>query len=99
MEIEVLFGMITAVIIVSVVVGTIGGVVKRGMDLREKRMELEAGNRAPDAAPLLETISAMEKRLRNLERIATDDRPSLSAEIEALRLEDERAASAKEKAQ
>lgn len=91
MDFEMLMALVFVIIVVSIVMGTVGGIVKRQTRLKERQMELEAGQRGPDTAPLLEKINTMEQRIRNLERIATDASPSLSAQIEALRLSDERA--------
>ncbi len=84
---DMVVGVIAAIAIIGIVMGTISGIAKRAFRLRERRLELEAGKTAQDNAPLLEKISLMEDRIRNLERIATDDRPGLAAQIEALRLE------------
>lgn len=95
---DMVVGVIAAIAIIGIVMGTISGIAKRAIQLKERRLELEAGNRGADTGPLLEKISLMEDRIRNLERIATDERPSLAAQIEALRLEDNTGIAAKEDA-
>lgn len=87
MDMDMVVGVIAAIAIIGIVMGTVSGIAKRSIQLKEKRLELEARGRGTDTGPLLEKISLMEDRIRNLERIATDDRPSLSAQIEALRIE------------
>lgn len=98
MFLEDLMTFVFVIVLVSIVMGTIGGVAKRALRSRDKRIELEAGHSGPANKELLEKLASMEERLRNLERIATDDRPSLAAQIEALRLEDATPASIKEDA-
>jgi hypothetical protein len=86
MDLEFVFGLVTAIAIVAIVMGTIGGIVKSAIRLREKRLELNARPPQSDAAPLLVKINQMEDRIRVLESIASDSGARLAQEIEALRL-------------
>ncbi len=86
MDLEFVFGLVTAIAIVAIVMGTIGGIVKSAIRLREKRLELNAKPAQPDAAPLLAKVNQMEDRIRVLESIASDSGVRLAHEIESLRL-------------
>jgi hypothetical protein len=59
--------------------------VKRILDYREKRMELEARLTAERAAQYAAHTERLEQRLRVLERIVTDRGIVLADEIESLR--------------
>ena len=90
MDFDLLFALIFVVVIVSIVMATLGGVAKRALRLKEKRLDMAQGQSAP-APELVQLMHKMEDRLRVLERIATQDAPALgdralAQEIEALRL-------------
>lgn len=92
MDFELFMIFVFIITIVSIVMGTIGGAVKRHIKLKERALELQHGA-AANAAPaeVIAQFRKMEERLRVLERIATDkagygEQDQLSAEIEALRL-------------
>ena len=86
MDWELVAGLVAAIAIVGIVMGTVGDIVKRAIRLKEKRLELQARPAQPDAAPLLAKIGQMEDRIRVLESIASDSGARLVHEIEALRL-------------
>ncbi|HEX8364904.1 MAG TPA: hypothetical protein VF603_06430 [Allosphingosinicella sp.] len=61
------------------------GLIKRLIEHREKRMEIEARMTAEKAAQYAAQTERLEQRVRVLERIVTDKGIDLSDEIERLR--------------
>ncbi len=61
------------------------GIIRRLIDHREKRMELEARMTAEKAAQYAAQTERLEQRVRVLERIVTDKGIDIADEIEKLR--------------
>ena len=86
-----LFGDLIKVVIVFIVVGLpvilIFGqsTIRRILDHREKRMEIEARLTAEKAAQYAAHTERLEQRVRVLERIATDRGADVAGEIDRLR--------------
>lgn len=58
----------------------------RRLKFKERKLEIEAGHAAGDrTAGSNELIARLEKRVRVLERLATERGPDVAAQIEALR--------------
>lgn len=70
---------------IPVIMGVVGKLGKRWLDLKEKQLELATHEAADKAAHQAVHIEKLEARMRVLERIATDKSSSLAAEIEDLR--------------
>ena len=60
-------------------------IIRRMLDLREKRMEIEARLAAEKAAQYAASNAELEQRVRILEQIVTDGGAQTAAQIEALR--------------
>lgn len=63
----------------------IAGMSKRFFRLREKQLEVQAGQTAERAAQYAAHVERLEQRVRVLERIATDRGADVAGEIERLR--------------
>jgi type III secretory pathway component EscV len=71
--------------IIAIVGGIGSGIVKRGMKLQERQMELAALTAGEQAAQYAAKIERLEAHVAVLNRIVTDKGTDLSNEIEALR--------------
>jgi uncharacterized protein YpmS len=67
------------------ILGIIAGMVHRLIRLREKQLEIHAGQTAEKAAQYAAHTERLEQRMRVLERIVTDRGIDVAAEIEHLR--------------
>jgi len=75
----------TLVVVIPVVVAAWSDAHKRRMALRERELELAAGQAAEKAAQYAAHVERLEQRMRVLERLATDKGADLAAQIEDLR--------------
>ena len=76
---------IIAFIVIGMPMGVIGFLFKRWFDLKEKRMEVDAGLAIEKAAQYAASNAELEARVRILEQIVTDGGMQTAAQIEALR--------------
>lgn len=67
-------------VVAIVAIGVFGEVIKKWLSLREKREK-----RAENAPEVTARFDAMEERIQTLERIVTDQKSHLKAEIDALK--------------
>jgi hypothetical protein len=67
------------------ILGIIAGMVSKLIRLREKQLEIQAGQTAEKAAQYAAHTERLEQRVRVLERIATDRGVDLAGDIERLR--------------
>jgi hypothetical protein len=67
------------------ILGIIAGMVSKLIRLREKQLEIQAGQTAEKAAQYAAHTERLEQRVRVLERIATDRGADLAGDIERLR--------------
>ncbi|MFL6737169.1 MAG: hypothetical protein ACJ8F4_08965 [Sphingomonas sp.] len=74
-----------ALIVVGLPVMLLMIIANRYFRLREKKLEVEAGNAAEKAAQYASRTSELEQRVRVLEQIVTDGGAQTAAQIEALR--------------
>lgn len=73
------------VIVVPTLLGILGEGWKRHLKLKEKQLELQAGQTAERAAQYAAQTERLEQRVRVLERIVTDKGIVVHDEIESLR--------------
>ena len=86
MLVEDLFALISIVVLSIVVMGLAFTAYGQRLKFKERKLELEAGQAAADrTAGSGELIARLEKRVRVLERLATERGPDVAAQIEALR--------------
>jgi ABC-type phosphate transport system auxiliary subunit len=76
---------IIALIVIGMPIGVLGFLFKRWFDLKEKRLEVEAGLAIEKAAQYAASNAELEARVRILEQIVTDGGMQTAAQIEALR--------------
>ena len=76
---------IIALIVIGMPIGVVGFLFKRWFDLKEKRLEVEAGMAIEKAAQYAASNAELEARVRILEQIVTDGGMLTAAQIEALR--------------
>ena len=74
-----------ALFVVGIPMLVIGLIFSRWFKLKEKRLEVEAGNAAEKAAQYASRSTELEARVRVLEQIVTDGGAQTAAQIEALR--------------
>ena len=74
-----------ALIVIGLPMITFGFLFSRWFKLKEKRLELEAGQAAEKAAQYAASNAELEARVRVLEKIVTDGGLETAAQIEALR--------------
>jgi hypothetical protein len=74
-----------ALIVVGLPVMLLMLIANKWFRLREKKLEVEAGNAAEKAAQYASRTSELEQRVRVLEQIVTDGGAQTAAQIEALR--------------
>ncbi|GAA0285521.1 hypothetical protein GCM10009127_29060 [Alteraurantiacibacter aestuarii] len=86
MDINMILAFIFVIILVSIVMTTLGGVIKRHIRYKEREMELR--NAPPQSGISAAKAEQLEERIRVLERIATDGNADLARQIEDLRLPD-----------
>jgi Zn-dependent protease with chaperone function len=78
-------GLIAAVVLGIVLIAAVFATYSRRLQFKQRKLELEAGAHAAGAAGSGELIARLEKRVRVLERLATERGPDVAAQIEALR--------------
>jgi hypothetical protein len=78
-------GIIIIAIGVPVIAGTLGGIAKRWIQLKEKQLDHAAMLAADKAAAQAGHVERLEERMRVLERIVTDRGIAVADEIEQLR--------------
>ena len=78
-------GLIAVVVLLITVLGMAYSAYERRLKFKERKLELEAGKAASGGSASAQTIAELEKRVRVLERIATDRGHDVTAQIEALR--------------
>jgi hypothetical protein len=78
-------GLIAVVVLLITVLGMIYSAYERRLKFKERQLELEAGKASSGDGASARTIAELEKRVRVLERIATDRGHDVAAQIEALR--------------
>ena len=78
-------GLIAVVVLLITILGMAYSAYENRLKFKQRQLELEAGkaNSGDDASA--QTIAELEKRVRVLERIATDRGQDVAAQIEALR--------------
>ena len=76
---------VIALIVIGMPIGVLGFLFKRWFDLKEKRLEVEAGLAIEKAAQYAASNAELEARVRILEQIVTDGGMQTAAQIEALR--------------
>ena len=76
--------LIAVVVFLIVILGMAYSAYETRLKFKQRKLELEAGKPAGDGASA-QIIAELEKRVRVLERIATDRGQDVAAEIEALR--------------
>jgi ABC-type phosphate transport system auxiliary subunit len=74
-----------AMIVIGLPIVALGYLFHRWFRLKEKRLELEAGQAAEKAAQYAASNAELEARVRILEKIVTDGGVQTAAQIEALR--------------
>jgi hypothetical protein len=74
-----------AFIVIGLPVLTLMLIANRFFNLREKKLEIEAGMAAEKAAQYVSRTHELEQRVRVLEQIVTDGGAQTAAQIEALR--------------
>ena len=80
------FGLLAVVVLGIVIVAAIFASYSRRLAFKQRKLEIEAGQSAADRnAGSGELIARLEKRIRVLERLATERGPDVAAQIEALR--------------
>jgi uncharacterized protein (DUF58 family) len=77
--------LIAVVVLMIVVLGMAFSAYERRLKFKERKLEFEAGRSTADAGGAGEIVARLEKRVRVLERLATDRGPDVAAQIEALR--------------
>ena len=82
-ELAVIFGFILIISIFALGVGS--GIHKRHLAYKERKEVLDRENRATNPPASARKIEQLEQRVRVLERIATENRSDLAAQIEQLR--------------
>ena len=87
MDFEMLFAFLFVIVLFSILMGTIGGIWKRKIRLKERELEYlhQAKGSSGEASITPERARQIEERLRNLERIVTEGNYGLAREIEDLR--------------
>lgn len=81
-----LFALLAMVVIGMAIVGAILAGYSRGLAFKQRKLEIETGQAGGDrTAGSNELIARLEKRVRVLERLATERGPDVAAQIEALR--------------
>ena len=78
-------GLIAVVVLLITVLGMIYSAYERRLKFKERQLEIEAGKATSCDHPSAQTTAELEKRVRVLERIATDRGHDVAAQIEALR--------------
>jgi len=78
-------GLIAAVALGIVIVAAMFATYSRRLQFKQRKMELEADRSISGSADSGELIARLEKRVRVLERLATERGPDVAAQIEALR--------------
>lgn len=78
-------GLIAVVVLLITVLGMIYSAYERRLKFKERQLEIEAGKANSGDHASAQTIAELEKRVRVLERIATDRGHDVAAQIEALR--------------
>ena len=77
--------LIAVVVFLIVVLGMAYSAYETGLKFKQRKLELEAGRANLGEGASAQTIAELEKRVRVLERIATDRGQDVAAQIEALR--------------
>ena len=86
MPVEDLIALMSVVVLTIVVLSMAFTAYGRRLKFKERKLEIEAGHAAGDrTAGSGELIARLEKRVRVLERLATERGPDVAAQIEALR--------------
>ena len=79
-------GLVAVVMLCIILVAAFFATYSRRLQFKQRQLELEAERgRSADGAATSETIVRLEKRIRVLERLATDRGQDVAAQIEALR--------------
>lgn len=81
--------MLSVIVVVAIMAGSISGIVRRHMRFKKRELEIMAGSAAEQAAQYAAKAEKLEQRVRVLERIATDRGSDLAQQIEDLRREEE----------
>lgn len=81
-----LFALLAIVLLGMAVVGAILAGYSRRLTFNQRKLEIEQGHAGGDrSAAANELVARLEKRVRVLERLATERGPDVAAQIEALR--------------